>query len=315
MLISSIDDFIKPHSNYPKKIQDALLVVQSHPGLNILTRAQRETLKWLVIRSDKSDATKPVLARLDVIASQAQISYKTVQRAIQRFFALGILASKTAKRGRFGSFASNSYQFTNEFSALINLCPNRHGIKNKEQPDLDFFNAITEAQSNASGRAHSDKPLDFPNELKELEKFEINGIGICRLRKLAHHRNYKLEDIWTVAKARIQNLKLTGGRLYNYLKSMILKDSDYQARAEQELRLENQTTEKVEFARNQVIKSIQIAEDLLKEKIRHLPIGRKENMALLKTLLRTPQEKTKPKKDKNVRPLYKNDVYLKNKDH
>lgn len=243
MLVPTIDDVLKPYVNYPKTIQQAILLVETHPSFSLLTKSGKKVLKCLLTRANQANGEIPIRARLDIVADTAEVSYKTVQRTIGLLKQIGWISPASDRRTDWGGFTSLKYQFSTAFCNLVKL-PTKE-VKTQDSSgetkmsdggiyiDLSF----KEDQRKISFENRKTKPITLPEELREIESFGIKETGICKLRGLAYQLGYKLEDIWMVAKSRCTELQLTGNRLYMYLERMIETPSDYAARASQVIRL------------------------------------------------------------------------------
>ncbi len=243
MLVPTINDVLKPYVNYPKIIQQAILLVETHPSFSLLTKSGKKVLKCLLTRANQANGEVPIRARLDIVADTAEVSYKTVQRTMGLLKKIGWIYPTTTGRTDWGGFTSLKYQFSPTFCELVKLptkdkkpsdvCPETKMSDGTIYIDLSF----KEDQQKISFENRNSKPITLPEELRELEAFGVRETGICKLRGLAYQLGYKLEHIWTVAKLRCTELQLTGNRLYMYLERMIQTPSDYEGRANQALRL------------------------------------------------------------------------------
>ena len=243
MLVPTINDVLKPYITYPKAIQQAILLVETHPSFSILTKSGKKVLKCLLTRANQTNGEIPIRARLAIVADTAEVSYKTVQRTMVLLKRIGWISQASDGRTNWGAFTSLKYQFSSAFCGLVKLPTTE--LKVSDLPpktkmsdggiyiDLSF----KEDQQKISFENRNSKPITLPEQLREIESFGVKETGICKLRGLAYQLGYKLEHIWMVAKLRCTELQLTGGRLYMYLQRMIQTPSDYEARANQAMRL------------------------------------------------------------------------------
>lgn len=243
MLVPTINDVLKPYVNYPKTIQQAILLVETHPSFSLLTKSGKKVLKCLLTRANQSNGEIPIRARLDIVADTAEVSYKTVQRTMRLLKQIGWISPTSDGRTVWGGFTSFKYQFSAAFCDLVKL-----PTKEMKTPDSSLETKMSdgaiyidlsfkEDQRKISFENRKSKPITLPEELREIESFGVKETGICKLRGLAYQLGYKLEHIWTVAKLRCTELQLTGNRLYMYLQRMIQTPSDYESRANQAIRL------------------------------------------------------------------------------
>lgn len=243
MLVPTINDVLKPYVNYPKTIQQAILLVETHPSFSLLTKSGKKVLKCLLTRANQSNGEIPIRARLDIVADTAEVSYKTVQRTMRFLKQIGWISPTSDGRTAWGGFTSFKYQFSAAFCDLVKL-----PTKEMKTPDSSLETKMSdgaiyidlsfkEDQRKISFENRKSKPITLPEELREIESFGVKETGICKLRGLAYQLGYKLEHIWTVAKLRCTELQLTGNRLYMYLQRMIQTPSDYESRANQAIRL------------------------------------------------------------------------------
>ncbi len=257
MLVPTIDDVLKPYVNYPKAIQQAILLVETHPSFSLLTKSGKKVLKCLLTRANQANGEVPIRARLDIVADTAEVSYKTVQRTMGLLKQIGWISQASDGRTDWGGFTSFKYQFSATFCNLVKL-PTKEVKAPDSSPETKMSDggihidlSFKEDQRKISFENRKTKPITLPKELREIESFGVKETGICKLRGLAYQLGYKLEHIWTVAKSRCTELELTGNRLYMYLQRMIETPSDYAARASQVIRLIESKSEEASIKERQ----------------------------------------------------------------
>lgn len=243
MLVPTVNDVLKPYVNYPKTIQQAILLVETHPSFSLLTKSGKKVLKCLLTRANQCNGELPIRARLDIVADTAEVSYKTVQRTMGLLKQIGWISPTSDGRTVWGGFTSFKYQFSAAFCDLVKL-PTKETKTPDSSPETKMSDgaiyidlSFKEDQQKISFENRNSKPITLPEELREIESFGVKETGICKLRGLAYQLGYKLEHIWAVAKLRCTELQLTGNRLYMYLQRMIQTPSDYESRANQAIRL------------------------------------------------------------------------------
>lgn len=257
MLVPTINDVLKPYVNYPKTIQQAILLVETHPSFSLLTKSGKKVLKCLLTRANQCNGEVPIRARLDIVADTAEVSYKTVQRTMGLLKQIGWISPTSDGRTDWGGFTSFKYKFSAAFCELVKL-PTKETKTPDSSPETKMSDggiyidlSFKEDQQKISFENRNSKPITLPEELREIESFGVKETGVCKLRGLAYQLGYKLEHIWTVAKLRCTELQLTGNRLYMYLQRMIQTPSDYEARASQAIRLMEFKSEQATFKERQ----------------------------------------------------------------
>ncbi|MEO6351923.1 MAG: hypothetical protein ABIO19_03760 [Burkholderiaceae bacterium] len=245
MYAPTIEDIIKPYQQYPKTIQLAILLVDTNPRFLGLTRSMKAVLKALLTRACKNNGATPIKARLDIVAMQADVSAKTVQRTIATLRSAGWLKQVSDGRSAWGLFTYRCYRFSADLCAIVGL-PTREKTApvsdgetkmsdgavyvdltfRKDQQEILFQNRIQNPEAN---------PITLPPELQPIIELGVKDTGVCKLRGMAHAKGHKLSDIYLVAKKRLTELKASGNRVYRYLAAMIAnpKATDYTTRARQ----------------------------------------------------------------------------------
>lgn len=220
----------------------------------------RKVLCAMLTRACKTDGAVPIKARIDRLAEEANVSTKTVQRAVQAFRELGWLAlHDESGRSPYGVFCARLYHFTYAFCDLVRLPNAATAAKNassKNHPsemqmeaeetklsdgavyvDLTF----KKDQQEISLKKNKGNPVDLPPELQDAAaEFNIRETGIAALRGIAHEAGHSLQTILTVARAYLLKAGVIGHRAYRYLETMASRPSsevDYAARAQQTERI------------------------------------------------------------------------------
>ncbi len=245
MYSPSITDLIEPYQNCPKTIQKAIALVHTQPRFLGLTRHQKAVVASLVSRCNQRSGLIPIRARLDRVADQVEVSTKTVQRTLTVLREAGWMQQVSDGRSEMGCFTFRHYQFSPEFCDLVEL-PHAE----KKPPEASVSDGSIEVEltfedqrRKISKEKRQGKPVDLPPALQEITTYGIKDTGVAKLRGIAHAAGHRLEDVWQVAKERIEAIGATAGRLYRYLQAMIGKVSDYAARASQIERVATQVVE------------------------------------------------------------------------
>jgi hypothetical protein len=236
----TLEEVVQPYQHYPKIIQQAILRAHTHPTFLVLTKSMRKVLCALLTRASQKNGLQAIRARNDRLAEEADVSEKTVQRAVATFRQLGWLKPLDSKRSEYGLFTTRQYSFTEALCALVELPFARAKTEDSctqetemsagaVYVDLSYKKDLREI----SVKNRKDNPIHLPKDLVEIVEMGVKETGVCKLRGLAHQAGYRLEDIFKLAKARLQTIGATGQRVYRYLLSMIEKQSDYAGRAAQ----------------------------------------------------------------------------------
>ncbi|WP_151637868.1 helix-turn-helix domain-containing protein [Noviherbaspirillum aerium] len=236
----TLEDIVQPYQRYPKIIQQAILRAHTHPTFLILTKSMRKVLCALLTRASQKNGSHPIKARIDRVAEEAGVSEKTVQRAVAAFRQLGWMKQLDSKRSEYGLFTTRQYCFTNELCELVEL-PHEESKPtemHKQETEMSAGPIYIDLSYKKDLREISIKnretnPIQLPQELKAIVDMGVKDTGVCKLRGLAHHAGYRLEDIFKLAQTRLKTIGASGQRVYRYLLSMIQKQSDYAARAAQ----------------------------------------------------------------------------------
>lgn len=261
----TVEDILKPYQQYPTVIQKAILLVETNPRFIGLTRSMKAVLKTLLTRASKSNGTTPIKARLDIVAMQADVSTKTVQRTVATLRTVGWMVPVTDGRSEYGVFTSRRYQFSEELCYIIGLptkaakvpvLPRETNLSDgavyvdlsfkEDHQEILLQNRLQNPKANA---------ISLPPELQPIIAMGVKDTGVCKLRGMAHAKGHNLADIFTVAKKRLTDLKASGGRVYRYISAMIdnPKPTDYAARAAQ-IERSGVETKMVEQAKDHSVK-------------------------------------------------------------
>ena len=235
MYTPSVNDLLQPYQQYPRIIQRAILLIETNPRFLGLTRSMKSVVKALVTRASQHDGTQPIKARVDRVAIQADVSEKTVQRTLATIRDAGWIEQVTEGRSEWGIFTFRTYRLTESMCELLNLPVRGKFSQRTELSDGAVYVDLSFKEDHAkiSKEKRQDKPLDLPVKLDEISVLGIKDTGVAKLRGLASDAGHQLEDIFIVARRSVAKAGATGGRLYRYLQAMIMKDSDYAARARQ----------------------------------------------------------------------------------
>lgn len=238
---TTVSELLTPYQQYPKTIQTAILLVETNPRLRNLTRSMKAVLKALLTRVSKTDGTREIKARLDLVADQADVSTKTVQRTIKVLRRAGWMDQVSEGRSEYGIFTSRRYQFSADLCSIVGL-PTKGAMPQETNlsdgavyVDLSFKEDHREILLQERLQNPGVHKVSLPAELQPIIELGIKDTGVAKLRGLAHAKGHNLADIFAVAKKRITALNASGGRVFRYLVAMIdnPKPTDYAARASQ----------------------------------------------------------------------------------
>lgn len=240
--IPSLNALISPHQHFPKAIQQALLLAESHPCLTAaMTRGYLRVLKALVTIVDKRDGCAPFTVLPKLLAPKAGVSGKTVQRALGTFRDSGLIEQVGDGRDDTGAFTPRTYHFTDSLARLLGLPIGERSPSQRTKMSGDVYINLSllrdqpEISDESSGTSKAEAtPITLPAELASLpEELGIKDTGIAKLRGMAHSAGHNLADIVACARARMKQLGAVNGRAFKYLARMIEKPSDYAGRAAQ----------------------------------------------------------------------------------
>jgi len=300
MFAHAFHDLHQKYGHLPTILQEAVLRANSHLALQkSLTTSCRRVLADLVSRADKKDPARPIKVNLTKVADTVEISYKTVTRAINAMESLQLIQRVENKRNRSGRFGSSVIELSDQLRNVLGL-PARQKESSSEVHILEkHFQEHVTSDRKATGRVQDKADVVLPEELLELEEKGINKYGICRLRGMATKYGHKLEDVWVVGKQYTK--EMDKGRLFNYLKTMIMKADDYAGRAKQLARIVMQP--KPEAMQKAVEQSHAAAEKKLQEAIAGKATGRDAALKEIKVLLsKAPEDTTIEVSEKKAAP-------------
>lgn len=236
--IPTLDSLIEPYKHYPKAIQHALLLVESHPAFSILTKSARRVLKSMVTRCSRHNGTEPIFARVDRLAAEADVCTKTVQRAVAFLKKVGWLEKVSDGRDEGGVFTYRHYWFSADLAALLRLPTPKNDHRTKESSGTYIDLSFKSDQPEISDKESTPPSIELPPALQAAtEELGIKDTGIAKLRGEAHKAGHQLEHIIACARERLQKLGAKGSRAFRYLQTMISKPSDYASRAAQTARM------------------------------------------------------------------------------
>lgn len=241
----TLDDIVRPYLHLPTTVQCALVRVETHPVFRALTRATLAVLKTLVTRSSATNGTAIIRARVDKMADEAGVSYKTVQRAMRTFREFEWVLPATEGRSEYGVFESKRYVFTPGLCELIDL-----PTKSKPAPALAQETEMSDGaiyvdlslkkdlQEISIKNREGQPPTLPPTVTKIPEETGISATGVCKLLGVARRADYKLEDVYLLAKPYLEKIGTNAARCYRYLHAMLVnpKKVDYAGKAAQERR-------------------------------------------------------------------------------
>jgi len=251
--ITTISELIEPFAHYPKAVQQAILLVDSHPSISlILTRATSRVLKSIVSRCNKEDGCAPVYARAPNLAKEADCDARTVTRALKALSELGWIEKLGDGRDDGGKYRHLEVRLTETLAKLLRLPvegKRAHRTEMSDGPYIGFYQSVfTEDYPGTSEQKPQPQnptppaaatgerpPISLPPELSAAgEQLDISPKGIAKLRGEACRAGYNLAHIVTCARQYLLNVGIKNGRAFRYLQKMIAQPSvDYAARAEQ----------------------------------------------------------------------------------
>ena len=300
MLVPAFQELHQKYGHLPSVLQEAVLRANCHLALQkSLTTSCRLVLADLVSRADKKDPALPIKVNLTKVADSIEVSYKTVTRAINTMESLELIQRTENTRKRSGRFGASVILLSDQLRTLLGL-PVQKTESVCEQHELEkHFQQNVASDRKAMNRVQDKADVVLPPELLELETKGIDKYGICRLRGMATKAGHKLEDVWAVGKQYTK--ELIKGRLFNYLKAMILKADDYAGRAKQLTRMDMQP--KPEAVHKAVEQSHAAAEKKLQEAIAGKAPGRDAALKEIKVLLsKAPEDTTIEVSEKKAAP-------------
>lgn len=237
MLFRTIDDVARPYLHYPTAIQTALMRIETHPTFRSLTKSALQVLKAVVSRASASNGTTTIRARLDRVADEAHVSYKTAQRAMRVFHDFEWISQASEGRSEYGVFESKRYRLSPVLCELIHLPTKEKGAAELAQEtemsdgavyvDLSLKKDLREISiENRKG-----EPPTLPPVVALVPKETgINPTGVCKLMGIARKAGHQLEHVVTIAKPYLAKIGMDSpGRAYRYLLAMLLnpKPVDY----------------------------------------------------------------------------------------
>lgn len=237
----TLQEVIEPYLHYPPVIQNALLRVETHPTFRVLTKGTLRVLKALVTRATATNGAIPIWARLDRVADEVGMHYKTVQRAMRTFSKIGWVRAVTDGRSEWGVYESKEYQLSEALCVLVEL-PTANtkisqGAEMSDGPNIDLN--LKRDLREISQEKQAANPIDLPPAVKEIPaETGLLPSGVCKLMGIARQFGHKLEHAYAIARPYLKQHGTSPGRSYRYLLAMLTtpKQVDYATRAEQILR-------------------------------------------------------------------------------
>ena len=220
MYSPSVNDIVEPYQHYPIAIQKAILLVETNPRFLGLTKGMKAVLKTLLTRASQDNGTQPIKARLDRVAVQANVSDKTVQRAMAALRDAGWVHQASEGRSEWGVFTYRLYRFTKELCDLVSLPTDSKKHRESEMSggavyvDLTFKEGHREILAQKRNQNPNPTPVNLPDELMPIVALGVKDTGVAKLRGAAYAKGHNLADIFVVASKRLSELKATGGRVY-----------------------------------------------------------------------------------------------------
>jgi hypothetical protein len=229
VLYQTLDDVVQPYLHYPSAIQTALIRVETHPTFRSITKGSLRVLKALVSRASAYNGTAVIRARLDRVADEAQVSYKTAQRAMRVFHQFDWVIQASDGRSEWGVFESKRYRLSPALCELVHL-------PTKETP----AEALAQETEMSDGAIYVD--LSLKKDLREISIENRNGepptlpaavadvpaqtgispTGVCKLLGIARKAGHKLEHVVAFATPYLAKIGTDSpGRCYRYLLAML----------------------------------------------------------------------------------------------
>jgi hypothetical protein len=205
----------------------------------------KAVLKALLTRASVRDGTIPIKARHDIVAMEADVHEKTVQRTIAKLLSAKWIERITEGRSQWGVFTYRQYRFSDDLCRIVSLPVKGKATEASLQEtlmsdgavyvDLSFKKDHQEILLQKRTNNPEANPITLPETLHQIIELGIKPSGVCKLRGMAHAKGYDLADIFMVAKKRLGEMKATSGRVFRYLTAMIdnPKPTNYAARASQ----------------------------------------------------------------------------------
>ncbi|NHZ66455.1 hypothetical protein [Massilia genomosp. 1] len=245
MLTITLDDVVKPYLHLPTAIQTALIRVETHPTFRALTKGALKVLKTLVTRASSVNGMATIRARVDRMAEEAKLCEKTVQRSLRKFAEFDWVHPMSDGRSEYGVFESKRYVFTPALCELIALptkCkPSPAPAQETQMSDGAIYVDLSlkkDLQEISIKNREGQPPTLPPTVTKIPEETGISATGVCKLLGVARRADYKLEDVYLIAKPYLEKIGTNAVRCYRYLHAMLVnpKKVDYAGKAAQERR-------------------------------------------------------------------------------
>ncbi|CUI05562.1 hypothetical protein BN2497_5901 [Janthinobacterium sp. CG23_2] len=179
------------------------------------------------------------------MADEARVSYKTVQRAMRTFREFEWVLPVTEGRSEYGVFESKRYVFTPGLCKLIDLPTTSKPVPTVAQETEMSDGAIyvdlslkKDLQEISIKNREGQPPTLPPTVTKIPKETGISATGVCKLLGIARRADYKLEDVYLIAKPYLEKIGTNAARCYRYLHAMLVnpKKVDYAGKAAQERR-------------------------------------------------------------------------------
>ncbi|MBB5610577.1 MULTISPECIES: hypothetical protein [unclassified Janthinobacterium] len=239
----TLDDVIKPYLHLPTAIQTALVRVETHPTFRSITKSTLLVLKALVSRASATNGTRIIHARLDRLAEEANVSYKTVQRALRQFHEFKWASPASEGRSEWGVFEAKRYRLSPDLCALVHL-PTKEKTASELEQETELSDgaiyvdlSLKKDLRKISIENRNGEPPKLPAAVEHVPgETGISPTGICKLLGIARKAGYQLEHVILVAKPYLAKIGTASpGRAFRYLQAMLTnpKKVDYAGRAAQ----------------------------------------------------------------------------------
>lgn len=239
----TIEDVVKPYLHLPSAVQIALVRIETHPTFRAVTKSTLKVLKALVSRASATNGTTIIRARLDRVAEEADVSTKTVQRALRVFHQLNWVSQASEGRSEYGVFESKRYRLSPALCELVHL-------PTKEKPACELARetelsdgaiyvdlSLKEDLRETSIKNRNGDPPKLPAAVEHVPaETGISPTGVCKLLGIARQVGYQLEHVVLFAKPYLARIGTASpGRAYRYLLAMLTnpRQVDYAAKLAQ----------------------------------------------------------------------------------
>lgn len=239
----TLDEVVKPYLHLPTAIQTALIRIETHPVFRSITKSALQVLKALVSRASATNGTRTIRARNDKLADEAQVSVKTVQRALRQFRERNWAMPASEGRSDWGVFEAKRYRLSADLCALVQL-PTKEKTAAEIAQETEMSDgaiyvdlSLKKDLRKISIENRNGEPPKLPPAVEHVPgETGISPTGICKLLAIARAAGYQLEHVVLVAKPYLAKIGTASpGRAFRYLQAMLTnpKKVDYAGRAAQ----------------------------------------------------------------------------------